>query len=38
MKMEKYKCKGMWGNSMREEYDIKALNPKKNPYVKGTIF
>ena len=22
---------------MREEYDIKALNPKKNPYVKGTI-
>ena len=22
--------------SMREEYDIKALNPRKNPYVKKT--
>lgn len=23
------------GNVMREEYDIKALNPKKNPYAKA---
>lgn len=26
--------KKMEGNNMREEYDIKNLNPRKNPYAK----
>ncbi len=26
--------KKMEGDNMREEYDIKNLNPRKNPYVK----
>lgn len=29
-----FTMKKMAGDSMREEYDIKNLNPRKNPYVK----